>query len=184
MRTVIYSRVSTDMQDTQNQVQTLLLRYPGAEVVEEYMSGAKHRPKLEALLETLERDDKFVVMALDRIGRSTTDVMAKLDDLNKRGIKVISIREGIDFTTPSGEFMATIFAAFAQMERKIISERIKTALEAKKGQGIRLGRPDLYTQQDWDKARLLRDGGNTLREIEKLVGISRTSLSEYFKEVK
>jgi DNA invertase Pin-like site-specific DNA recombinase len=116
-------------------------RYPEAEIVQEYASGAKPRPILESLLRDMGSGDTLVVYALDRIGRSVKDVLAKLELLQAKGIILVSIREGLDLTTPIGRFSMTIVAAVAQLERELISERTKTALRAKKEQGIVLGRP-------------------------------------------
>jgi DNA invertase Pin-like site-specific DNA recombinase len=138
----IYSRVSTDKQDTNNQTKTILDLYPSAKVVEEVASGAKARPKLVQLIDFLEKGDTLVVYALDRLGRSTRDVLEKIEKIYAKGIILISLREKLDLSTVQGKFMMTIMLAFAELERNIISERIKTALAVKKANGEPLGRPE------------------------------------------
>jgi DNA invertase Pin-like site-specific DNA recombinase len=138
----IYSRVSTNKQDNTNQTQPLLDLYPSAKIVEEVASGAKERPKLVQLIEFLDKGDTLVVYALDRLGRSTRDVLGKIERINARGIILVSLREKLDLSTMQGKFMMTIMLAFAELERTIISERIKTALGVKKANGVILGRPE------------------------------------------
>ena len=182
MTNYIYSRVSTEQQDTQNQVSALLEKYPNAEIVEEYASGVKSRPKLEQLLETMEKGDQLVVYALDRLGRSVKDVLNKIEIMNNKGIILVSQREGLDFNTPTGRFMMQVLLAFAELERNLISERTKTALKAVKGRGKVLGRPKNITEQEWSEAGLMRDAGKSLRDIEKKTRISKAALSKFFNK--
>lgn len=184
MRTVIYSRVSTNLQDTQNQVQSLLQRFPGAEVVEEYASGAKNRPILEKLLKELCKGDTLVVMGFDRISRSVIDFITKMRYLSEKGVILISIREGVDYSTPAGRLVATVLSAMYEFEREVISERIKTSMAALRAKGVKLGGPKLISEEKWQQARLMRDAGSTLREIERELGISKSHLGNFFKEVK
>ena len=141
MTTFIYSRVSTGKQDTENQLAELRRRYHEATIVEETASGAKHRPDLEKLLSVLVEGDTLVVYALDRLGRRCGELVALLDDLNTRKINLVSCREGIDLGTMSGRFIAQLFCALAELERGMIGERTRMALQTKKDAGVRLGRP-------------------------------------------
>lgn len=133
--------MSTDKQDNNNQLSELMKRYPEAEVIEEVASGAKTRPLLDCLLASLVKGDTLVVAALDRLGRSTRDVLEKVELLNRNGVILVSVREGFDLNTPFGQFGMTIMVAFAQLERSILIDRVKTALKAKVAQGVKLGRP-------------------------------------------
>ena len=137
----IYSRVSTDKQDNQNQLIHLTQRYPNAQIREEIASGAKNRPILNQLLSELKDGDTLIVAALDRLGRKTLQALILIEDLYSRGIKVVSVREGLDYSTPSGKMVSQIMFSVAEMERSLIIGRIKSALAAKKAQGVKLGRP-------------------------------------------
>ena len=137
----IYSRVSTDKQETQNQLSKLKELFPGAAVFEEVSSGAKARPVLQTLLASLHSGDILIVAALDRLGRRTSEVLALIEDLERRGVILKSIREGVDYSTIAGRLVTQILCACAEMERRLISERTKMALEARRKAGVKLGGP-------------------------------------------
>jgi DNA invertase Pin-like site-specific DNA recombinase len=181
MAQFIYSRVSTNEQDTGNQTLELVRRFPEAKLVEEIASGAKIRPKLSELLKTLGTGDTLIVYALDRLGRKCGELVVLLDDLQKRGIILVSVREGIDLGSIGGRFVAQIFAALGEMERNLISERTRTALAAKKSQGAVLGRPLKHTPAMLEQMRSLRSDGATVREISLQVGMSVGRVCELLK---
>lgn len=138
----IYSRVSTDVQTTENQLHALKLKYPHAEIISETISGTKaQKPILEALLVRLQRGDALVISSLDRLGRTAWRAIKLIDELYDRGITVISIREGVDYSTSTGRMIAGIMLNVSQMERDLISERTKTALARLKAEGRYIGRP-------------------------------------------
>jgi DNA invertase Pin-like site-specific DNA recombinase len=140
-RLVGYARVSTDDQTTRQQLDEL--KAAGCtEIFEDVISGAStERAGLDACLEMLAPGDTLVVVALDRIGRSTSHVIATVATLGKRGVGFKSLREPMyDTTSPTGEFLLTIFAGLAQLERRMIAQRTKSALAAKKNRGEKLGR--------------------------------------------
>lgn len=180
----IYSRVSTEEQDCTNQSQELKHRYPESELVEEVASGAKSRPKLEALLQKMGNGDTLVVMALDRIGRSLRDILNKLSYIQEKGIILVSLREGLDLTTPMGRFSMTIIAAVSELERGLISERTKQALKIKKQNGKKLGRPIEIESSKLDKIKKLHKEGRSSRDIGRLLGISSSSVLRYIKDLK
>lgn len=140
MKTYIYSRVSTDEQTTDSQLVDIRNKYQGSEIVEEKASGAKARPLLEALLAKLASGDRLIIYSLDRLGRRAGELMYLVESLNKKGVILISQREGIDFSTPSGKLIAGIFASVAEFEREILSERTKNGLKAARIRGSQIGR--------------------------------------------
>lgn len=171
-KTYIYSRVSTDKQQTENQLHRLRELYPVAIIVEETVSGYKDKPALNALLAQLERGDVLVVAALDRLGRHARKALALIEDLSTNGIKVVSIREGIDTATASGKFVATCMFGLAEMERNLISERTKAAMAAKKVQGQKFGRPNVIPDSVKAQIQELRQQGKIIKEIAKITGVS------------
>lgn len=141
-----YIRVSTEKQDFTGQLFALQqyaelhgLRID--EVVEEKVSGKVPRNKrdLGILVEKLERGDILLTPELSRLGRSTADTVSTIEELKQKEIKVHLIKENLISGTPNYEFMTTIYAGLAQMERQRISERTKEALRAKMAQGQRIG---------------------------------------------
>lgn len=171
-RTFIYSRVSTLGQDTSNQTSNLRQMFPHAEVVEETASGGKARPALEKLVQQLQTGDTLVVAALDRLGRKTSEILLLVEDLERRGIILRSIRESIDFSTIAGRLVCQILISVSEMERRIISERTRLALAAKKKMGVVGGRRPKYTEEQVREVKKLRSQGTKLKDISLKTGIS------------
>ncbi len=183
----IYCRVSTDKQDTDNQLHNLKLKFPDAEVIEETVSGVKDKPSLNALLARLSPGDVLVVQALDRLGRHARKALALLEELSLKNVKIVSLREGVDTTTASGKMMASVMLAFAEMERNVTSERTKYALAAKKaealrtGSGWRCGPHNTIMPETIAEIRRLRSQGLTMREIQKQTSISLGRICQLLK---
>lgn len=89
----------------------------------------------------LGRGDTLVVVSIDRLGRSLSDLVGTLEDLQARGMHFRSLREGIDTTTPLGRMFFQISSAFAEYERALISERTKAGLQTARAKGTRMGSP-------------------------------------------
>jgi len=125
------------------------------------------RPALQAALAVL-RDhgaSGILVSKLDRLSRSLVDFAHLLDTANKQGWNLVALDLGVDLSTPAGEFLASVMAACAQWERRVIGLRTKEALAAKKAQGFRLGRPPCIDPHIVDRVTNLRTDGKSLREI-------------------
>jgi DNA invertase Pin-like site-specific DNA recombinase len=150
VRVAIYARVSTTDQTCENQLLELR-RHVGArgwevyrEFVDHGVSGAKERrPALDELLRDAKRRrfDVLAVWSLDRLGRSLRHLIAILDDLQALGIAFVSLREGLDLSTPSGRLQWQIIGAISEFERSRISERVRSGLSRARREGKRLGRP-------------------------------------------
>ena len=178
---VIYARVSLDGQTTDNQTVLLRNKYPEAAIITETASGAKNRPKLSELLNRLTKGDQLIVAALDRLGRRTSEVLTMIEDLERRGIILISEREGVDYSTVCGRLITQVLVSVAEMERNIISERTKKALEARKAQGIKLGRTPVFSMQQVEKAKLMRAAGDKLKDIKAATGMSMARIYQLTK---
>lgn len=179
----IYSRVSTGRQNVDNQLHVLQERFPMARVYEEECSSQKFRPVLYGLLKrTLQPGDELIIYSLDRLARSTLETIKMLRFLQGHGIKLISHREGADYSTPVGKLVLQILASVAEMERDMISERTKAALAAKRAMGIVGGRPPLYSKEDRELILELRKQGFTFREIESQTGISHSNCFRIWKK--
>ena len=174
----IYTRVSTDGQSTQSQLEAIRKKFPQAEVISEIASGAKNRPMLAALIEQLQEGDVVIVGALDRLGRKTTEVLHLIENLEKRGVILISLREGVDYSTPMGRLVTQILVSVAEMERAMISERTKAGLEAAKARG-RIGgkKPSIPTELKEEAIQLVRNGAS-LRRAEAQTGISHSYIAK------
>ncbi len=81
------------------------------------------------------------MVAIDRLGRNTVDVLSNVESLQTRGVRVVSLREGFDLSTPIGKAMLTMMAGLADLEKDLISERRKAGIERAKAEGVHMGRP-------------------------------------------
>lgn len=139
------------------------------EVVEDagYSGSNLNRPGISTALEALKarRADALVVAKLDRLSRSMLDFAGLMQRSTKEGWSLIAMDVGVDTSTPAGEAMAHVLATFSQLERRLIGERTKEALAAKRRAGVRLGRPRRLSQQVVDRIVDERRGGMTLAAI-------------------
>ena len=151
-RVALYARVSTDAQTTENQLHQLrsVAERHGWSIVAEYVdngvSGAKgrdQRPQFDALLKGVARREFDMVAAwsVDRLGRSLTDLLEMLLDLQAKRVDLYLHQQALDTSTPMGKAMFQLCGVFAELERSIIQERVKAGLERAKAKGVKLGRP-------------------------------------------
>lgn len=148
-RAGLYARVSTNDQHTLSMQNRAMREYAArrgwtiALQVREVNSGAAKREAREKLLEAARRREIDVVLVwrLDRWGRSVTDLLATLQELEHLGVGFVSLTEALDLTTPAGRAMAGLLAIFAEFEREILRERTRAGLAHARKNGKRLGRP-------------------------------------------
>ncbi len=132
---------------------------------------------MRSLLEAARRReiDVVVVWRLDRWGRSVTDLLATLQELDHLGVGFVSLTEALDLTTPAGRAMAALLAVFAEFEREILSERVRAGLAHARLNGKQLGRPATAALHA-DKVRKLSRSGLSKSEIARRLNIGRTSV--------
>jgi DNA invertase Pin-like site-specific DNA recombinase len=183
LRAGLYARVSTHDQQT-IPLQTRALRdyvarrgWTIAVQVKEVGSGASQRELREKLLEAARRREIDVVLVwrLDRWGRSVTDLLATLQELEHLGVGFVSLTEALDLTTPAGRAMAALLAVFAEFEREILRERVRAGLAHARQNGKRLGRPATAALHTAEIRKLYR-AGVSKSEIARRVQIGRTSV--------
>jgi putative DNA-invertase from lambdoid prophage Rac len=145
--------------------------------VREVGSGAAKREAREKLLEAARRREIDVVLVwrLDRWGRSVTDLLATLQELEYLGVGFVSLTEALDLTTPAGRAMAGLRAIFAEFEWEILRERAKAGLAHARQNGRRLGRPATAAVQAAEIRKLHR-AGVCKSEIARRVQIRLTSV--------
>lgn len=169
-----YARVSTNSQSTE--VQVARLRAAGCEVVrEEAVSGRSRagRTELETILEFIRACDTLVVVKLDRLGRSTRDVLNLVHELESKGAALRVLEPEIDTLRPEGRIILTTLSMVAEMELTFIKERQRAGIEAAKAKGIYKGR-----KRSIDRAAVqrLRNEGLGATEIARRLGIGRASV--------
>jgi DNA invertase Pin-like site-specific DNA recombinase len=181
MADYIYTRVSTDGQSTGPQVLELLSQHPLARVVSETAGGSRRRPKLDELVRALRRGDRLIVAGLDRLGRRTTEVLGMIEDLQRRGVVLVSKREGVDYSTPAGRLLTQVLVAVAEMEHSMIAERTRAGLEAARRRGAILGRDQTFSRESVAEAFRMMDEGSSLSAAARHVGMTPTHLSRLRK---
>lgn len=174
-----YARVSTGQQSLDQQRDAL--EAAGVDrIFEDTASGARaDRPGLLALLDHARTGDAVSVVALDRLGRSTLQVLSTLHDLHERGIVVRSQREQLDLGTPAGRMVAAVFAALAELERELIRERAAAAREAARVRGRQVGRPPALSPEQAALVRRERQAGVSITAIAASLGVSRATVYRY-----
>jgi len=179
-----YARVSTEDQKMDLQKDALIAHGVDPEFLfEEKISGVKStRPQLQTCLKMLRRGDVLVVWRLDRLGRSIRELVTISHDLAEKGVELRSLTEMIDTTSAGGRLIFNVFAAVAQFERDIISERTKAGLKAARLRGHKGGRkPKLTDKQRHALLKLLDDPTYTQTDAAAMFGISRATV---YRELK
>ena len=137
-----YARVSTEEQNLDRQLDSL--KEAGCEkIFQEKITGTKkERPELDKLMEQLRSGDLIIISDLTRLSRSVKDLFSLVDQIEKKGANIKSLKESwMDTSTPQGKLMFTIFAGISQFERDLISQRTLEGLVAARARGRNGGRP-------------------------------------------
>lgn len=172
-----YARVSTDDQELALQLDAL----SGTGCLSIYQEKASgkdtERPELIQCLKALRSGDTLVVWRMDRLGRSLSDLVKTISDLEARGVGFESLTEKIETSSATGKLMFHVFAAMAEFERNLIRERTQAGLVAARARGRVGGRKHkLDEQQKKEIKALLRDPDISISEVAKRYGISRTTI--------
>ncbi|MDR6775527.1 recombinase family protein [Azospirillum sp. BE72] len=176
-----YARVSTDEQDLSQQ-RSILQAAGCRRVYEEKVSGAKRdRPQLARLIDQLRADDVVTVTRLDRLARSTRDLLDIAEQLRGIGAGLRSLAEPwADTTSPAGRMVLTVFAGIAEFERTLIVERTGSGRVAARARGVRFGRPPKLTTEQIALARRLVDEGRSPREAARVLNVHVSTLYRAF----
>ena len=171
-RVALYVRVSTDGQTTVNQERELreVAERHGWNVVAVHRdhaisgrNGREKRPGLDRLLHAVSRREVDVVAAwsVDRLGRSLAHLLAILGELHAKGVDLYLHQQGVDTSTPAGKALFQMMGVFAEFERSMIVERVKSGLRRAVAQGKKLGRPrvDHETERTVPETTIAKIGG-------------------------
>lgn len=171
-----YARVSTEQQNLDRQLD-MLTQYGVDYIFNEKMTGTKRdRPELNKLLDRLMAGDMIVVESLSRLGRSTKDLIELVELFEKKQVHLVSLKEQIDTSTPAGKLLFTLMSAIAQFERDVIAERTREGLNAARARGRVGGRPRTNEQKVRQAVKLYQTGQYSVREIEELTGVKKSTL--------
>lgn len=176
-----YARVSTRQQDLSRQLD-LLERYECHKIYTEKISGIRtNRPELNKLKKRVKENDKIIIESFSRLGRSTKDLIDLVYFFERKGVKVISVKENFDTQTPQGKLMMTVFQAFSQFERDIIVERTKEGLDSARARGNIGGRPRIDPKLIQYALNLYQKEGRTVVDICAQTGIKRSTFYRYLR---
>lgn len=185
-----YARVSTRDQDTDRQQQDLIaagVRRDDLYTDHGVSGGRASRPEFDKALEALHPGDTLVITTLDRLGRSTQNMLTLAQDLRERqiGLRVLNLGgSDIDTSTPMGAMMFTVMSALAQMELDIKRERINDSVIKRRAAGQDLGgRKQKYTDSQIRNARRLIDSGEPATAVARDLGMSRATLYRRMAEL-
>lgn len=179
-----YARVSTDKQELLRQ-EDALKKFGIDELYTEKMTGTKSdRPELNKVKLRVRKGDTVVVESLSRLGRSSKDLLILLDEWEKEGITLVSLKESIDTTTATGKLLVTVLSAICQFERDITVQRTKEGLASARARGRKGGRPKADKKAVEKAIKLYNAQTHSIKEIVELTGISQATLYRELKKDK
>lgn len=185
-----YARMPTRQQDADRQVSDLLnasVRRDDIYVDSGVSGGRASRPKLDKSVAALEESDTLIITTLDRLGRSTQNMLAFAEALRARGasLRVLNLGGGdVDTETQMGSMVFTVMAALAQMELEIKRERVTDSVAKRRAAGKDLGgRRPTFTDSQIRAAVRLIDAGEPTTQVARDLGMSRATLYRRIREL-
>jgi len=180
-----YARVSTKDQNLERQIDEL--KRAGCEkIFLEKISGTKrNRPEFDKMFEVLRPGDMIIILELTRLSRSTRDLIEIMTKFEQMNVSVKSLKESwLDTSSAHGKLLFTIFAGLAEFERDLISERVKSGLNAARLRGRQGGRPKVDQKQVKLALKMYDSNDYTIPQILNATGISKFTLYNYLKKRK
>jgi DNA invertase Pin-like site-specific DNA recombinase len=178
MAIIGYARVSTQDQSLAGQLETL--KAAGAKTIyREKISGVRaNRPQLAKLMASLKARDIVTVTKLDRLGRSTRELLELIDCIGKAGAAFRSLGDPLfDTTSSQGRLLSTLLAAICEFERDLIRERTGEGRKRAMAAGVKFGRKRKLSDYQRNEAIKRRANGETLAEIAKSYGVNLSMIS-------
>ena len=184
-----YARVSTKSQEDNTSLENQIkeLKANGATKIfsEVYTGATMDRPEFIKLENELKSGDTLIIAKLDRFTRSTEKGIAKIKELAEKGVKVNILNMGIvDLKSSMGKMMFTVLSAFAEYEKDCIVERMREGKSiARQDPNYREGRPKVHKDTQKAHALELLNSGKTYKQVEKLTGMSKSTLIRYKRKI-
>ena len=172
-----YARVSTDGQTLDSQLEALTAA-GAVKVFSEKESGLKtDRKALAKALAVLDKGDVLLVTRLDRLARSTLDLLNTLEEITKRNAGFRSLADAwADTTTAHGRLMVTVLGGLAEFERELIKARTGEGRKRAQARGVHMGRPAALNRDQQREALARREAGEPLMDIARTFGVSHTTI--------
>ena len=193
MKMRLYARVSTKKQGEEKfGLERQIIEFKNAgyspdeyELYIDEISGTKkNRPGLDRLKNDAEPGSKIICVSLDRLGRSTVDVIELIEYFRSRDVSIVFLKEHLstDKNDAFSEFFITMLAAFSTLERNLMLERQAAAYQAMREQGIPLkGRPKVDPAKLQASIELYESGNKSLRDVAAITGVSASRISRELK---
>lgn len=179
-----YVRVSTIEQNEERQIVELREK-AGVEkfFVDKVSAKSAKRPKFDEMMNFLREGDELIVSDFSRLARSTTDLLNIVETLTQKDVKVRSLKEQLDSSTPQGKFMLTIFGAIAEFERELILQRQREGIQLAKAAGKYKGRNSKKRPKDFDfYKQAYYERTMTVTKIAKHYHVSRPTIYKWLRE--
>lgn len=171
-----YGRVSTSDQNPDSQRDALQKAGVDQIFLDTFTGTKANRPELNRMKEQLRSGDTIVVTRLDRLGRSTKDLLNLVGDLEDQGVEIEVIEQNINTSTPEGKLFFTLVASFAEFEREIMRARTLDGLASARARGRVGGRKPAMTSAKIAIARRMYEDGKFVKEIAEVLGVSRPTV--------
>lgn len=188
MKVAAYLRVSTsdqscDLQEAELKTHARIRGWSNLEVFSDKATGTNtDRPEFQRMMKLVRNGSIGLVLVwkLDRMARSTRDLVNVLHELTELDVQFVALKDNIDLTTASGKLLCHLIGAFAEFEASLIKERVRAGLARAKERGVRLGRPR-KSKIDHVKIRELRKSGTGPTQIARDLGICRATVYRILK---
>ena len=172
-----YARVSTKDQNLSLQLDALKSENCNEYISEKTSSRHKERPEWDYLLQKLRAGDTVIVYKLDRIARSTTELLHIIEDFQQKYIALKSLQEPwADTTSSVGKLIITVMAGIAEFERDLIRQRSRDGREAAKKRGVKFGRPSKLSPAQIALIREVRDNGTSVSELASAFQVGKDTI--------
>ena len=169
---IAYVRVSSVDQNEARQIESLKKYGIERWYIEKISGKDANRPKLQEMLEYVREGDTVHIHDLSRLARSTADLLVIVDLLSKKGVHLVSNKENIDSSTPTGKLMLTMIGAINEFERTNILERTREGIAIAKREGVYKGRKPIEIPDGWDEAiKAWQSGRITAFEVMNRLGL-------------
>lgn len=175
---------STD-QNLETQIEQLKA-YGVDKIISEKITGVAENKLLDSFLSELKPEDTLVATRMDRLGRSTMQLLQLIEELSKKDIFLVILNLGIDTRTPTGKFFLTVMAAFSELERTMIKEKQRAGIELAKRKGKYKGRVKKYTGTHAGMKHaieLYKEKNKSVKEICEITKVSRAALYRALKNI-
>jgi DNA invertase Pin-like site-specific DNA recombinase len=171
-----YGRVSTAEQSTEIQKNALLAAGAEKLFLENFTGTKANRPELDRLRDQMRSGDTVLVTKLDRLARSTKDLLNLVSEFHDAGVELVVLEQNINTSTSEGKFLLDVLSAVAELERDMIVARTQQGLAAAKARGRVGGRKAKMSPEQMAEARNFYEKGKSVTEISALFSVSRASV--------